>query len=169
MHGELLVLRVIHIVGGIIWVGSTFLSFFYLMPAIAQAGPGGGQVMANLQQRKLFTVLPVVAILTMLSGLRLMQIVSGGFDGAYFRTGPGQMFSMAGGLAILAFLIGITISRPAAMKMARMQQAAASDEVTRSKIQAEVKALQRRAGLSGTIVTWMLAVAAAGMAVARYL
>ena len=169
MQAELLILRLIHVVGGILWVGSAFMSFFFLMPAIAQAGPAGGQVMLNLQKRKLFTVLPVVAILTMLSGLRLMQIVSGGFDGAYFRTGPGRMFSIAGGIAIVAFLIGITISRPAAMKMAKMQQAAASDETTRSKIQAEVKALQRRAGLSGIIVTWMLALAAVGMAIARYM
>jgi uncharacterized membrane protein len=169
VHAELLILRFIHIVGGTLWVGSAFLSFFFLMPAIAQSGPAGGQVMMNLQKRKLFTFLPVVAILTMLSGLRLMQIVSGGFNASYFQTGPGRVFSMAGGIAILAFLIGIFVSRPAAMKMAKMQQAAASDEVTKSKIQEEVKALQRRAGLSGTIVTWMLALSAAGMALARYM
>lgn len=168
MQVELLILRFIHVVGGIIWVGSAVMSFFFLMPSIAQAGAAGGQVMANLQKRRLFTILPIVAMLTLLSGLRLMQVVSGGFSAAYFRTGPGRVFGMAGGLAILAFVIGVAISHPTQIKLTRLRQAAASDDTTRAQMHAEMKALQRRADITGSIVTWMLALAAIGMAVARY-
>lgn len=169
MPVELLVLRLIHILGGILWVGSGIFTFLFLMPAIAQAGPAGGQVMMNLQKRRLFTVLPIVAVITMLSGIRLMQIVSGGFAAGYFRTGPGHTFAISGVFAILAFLIGVLISRPGAMRLVKLQQAAASDQTSKEKLQAEIRALQSRVAMSGITVTVLLVLAAAGMAIARYM
>ena len=112
MQVELIVLRLVHILGAIIWVGAAIYSFIFLLPAIAQSGPAGGQVMMNLQKRKLFTALPIIAILTILSGIRLMQIVSTGFSAGYFATGMGRTYAISGLLAIIGFLIGVVISRP---------------------------------------------------------
>ena len=47
----LLVLRLVHVVGGILWVGFAVFVPFYLAPAIAEVGPDGGKVMAALQRR----------------------------------------------------------------------------------------------------------------------
>ena len=41
--GEMIVLRLVHVLGGIIWVGSMTYMTFFLMPAIADAGPAGGR------------------------------------------------------------------------------------------------------------------------------
>ena len=169
MQIELLVLRLIHVVGGIVWVGSTFFSFIWLLPSVVKAGPAGGQVMVNLQKRHFMTVLPIVAILTMLSGVRLMQIVSSGFSAAYFRTPTGRGFAISALLSILAFLVGITVSRPATVRIAKLQQTAASDQTSKELVQTEIKKLQSRAAMSGTIVMSLLMLAAAGMAIARYM
>jgi hypothetical protein len=48
------------------------------------------------------------------------------------------------------------------------QIAAATDDATRAAAQAEMAHLQRRLRIMGPIVTGMLILAAAGMAVARY-
>ena len=166
---ELLVLRIIHIVGGIIWVGSTVFSFLFLLPAVAQAGAAGGQIMVGLQKRKMFTVLPVVAILTMLSGIRLMQIVSNGFSASYFATPMGKAYAISGLLAILGFLVGVAIARPGAVRLGKLQQAAVSDEPSKEMIQKEIQALRSRVAMAGTATLTLLVLAAAGMAISRYM
>lgn len=169
MAAELIVLRLIHVVGGIFWVGTSLFSFFFLMPAMMKAGPTvAGPVMAGLQQRKMMTWLPVVAILVMLSGIRLMMIVSGG-NADWFQHRVGHAYSVSGALAILAFIIGFTVNRPAMVKAGKLGQAAASDASSRAALQEEIRKLQRRSYVGTMIVTWMLILSAAGMAVARYL
>lgn len=169
MQAELLVLRLIHILGGILWVGSGMYSYFFLIPAISQAGPAGGQVMANLQKRHLFTVLPIIALLTIFSGLRLMMIVSGGSMAAYVATAAGRGYAISGALAIAAFVVGLVISRPAGVRLAKLTQSAVSDKNSRDLIQTEIKALQTRVAVSGQVAVGLLVLAAAGMAIARYL
>jgi uncharacterized membrane protein len=169
VQAELLVLRLVHILGGILWVGSGMYSYFFLIPAISQAGPAGGQVMANLQKRRLFTVLPIVAVLTILSGIRLMMIVSGGSMSAYVGTTAGRTYAISGVFAIASFIVGVVISRPGAVRLAKLSQSAVSDKNSRELIQSEIKALQTRVAMSGQIAVGLLVLSAAGMAIARYL
>ena len=166
---ELIVLRIIHVVGGIIWVGSAFLMAFFIAPALQSAGPAAGQVMAALQKRKFMVFLPVIAVLTMLSGLRLLMIASGTFGAGYFMTNSGKMFSGAGLAAIVAFVIGIIVNRPTMIKMGTLQQSMASDPVSKDAIMAEVRKLQQRLAVAGFVVTALLLIAAIGMSIARYL
>ena len=165
---ELLVLRLVHVVGGVFWVGAALFTAFFLMPVLGRIGPAAGQVMAGLQQRKLMVWLPVVALLTILSGLRLMMIVSGG-DSHWFVHRQGHTYSVAAALAIIAFLLGVFVSRPAMSRIAILSQSAASDQTSRQMIADEVQRLQRRSMRATQIVTVMLLLSAAGMAVARYL
>ena len=158
---EIIVLRIVHILGGIFWVGSGLFTTFFLGPALATAGPAAGQVMQGLQARRLFTVLPIVAILTMLSGLRLMWITSGGFDHAYFETTRGMTFSSAGGLAIIAFFVSLLMVRPAAARMGAIAGTGASQD--------EMARLRRRISVGSVIAVVLLILAATGMAAARYL
>ena len=169
MQVELLVLRLIHVVGGIVWVGSTAFSFFWLLPAIVQSGPSGGQVMVNLQKRHFMTILPITAILTILSGARLMQIVSNGFSANYFHTSMGRGFAISALLAIVGFIIGLSVVRPATVKAAKLQQTAASDQTSKELIQGEIRKLQARAAMAGKLVIVLLLLAAAGMSISRYM
>ena len=166
---ELITLRLIHVVGGIIWVGGGVLMAFFIGPALQAAGPAAGPVMGALQKRKFMVVLPVIAILTILSGVRLMQITSGGFSAAYFQSPMGKTYAWAGLAAIVAFLMGIAVNRPTMIKLGTLQQSMASDPVSKDKIAAEIRKLQQRMSLAGSIVTTLLWLAATGMAVARYM
>jgi uncharacterized membrane protein len=171
MTAEVIVLRLVHILGGIFWVGGMMVMALFIMPALAGAGPAAGPVMAGINQKKFPVVMPIIALLTILSGLRLLMIDSANFGGAYFQSPVGRTFATAGSIAILAFIVGVAMVRPAMMKSMALGQemAGASDEATRTRIATEMAATRRRGATANMIVVVLLLLAALGMAVARYM
>lgn len=171
MSGELIVLRLLHVVGGVVWVGGVVLMHFVLLPSVTQAGPAAGPVMAAIPQQRLFRWLPAIAVITMLAGLRLLWVTSAGFAKAYFLTWPGHTYSVGALLAIVGFMIAMLVGRPSAMRAGQLvgQMAGVSDEAERARLQAEVGRLRARAGRFGALSIVLLLTATAAMAVARYL
>lgn len=167
---EIIVLRLVHILGGVFWVGSGLFSAFYLSPALAKAGPAAGAIMGEMTRRRLFVVMPIVALLTILSGLRLMWIMSAGFSAAYFRSGFGATYAAAAAAAILAFLLGILVMRPTGTRIGAIGAAlaGAADAAEKSRLGTEMGALQRRSAWANRVNAALLLLAAAGMAIARY-
>jgi uncharacterized membrane protein len=171
MKAEFLTLRVIHILGGIFWVGSMLYTAFFLVPAIRSSPTVAGPVMAGLQKRRLFTILPVVALLTIFSGIRLLWIASAGFDDSYLSTSMGRAFSVGAGAAIVAFLLSVLVSRPGFLKVGKLgvSLAAAPDEATRQPLMAEMQRINKRVATANAIVAGLLLLTAVTMATARYL
>lgn len=171
MTAEILVLRLVHILGGIFWVGSVSFNAVFLLPTLAGLGPAGGPVMAGLQRRRMTTVLPTVAVLTILSGLRLMQISSAGFSGDYFASAAGLAYTLGGVAAILGFAAGMGLTRPAMARAGALaaQVAGAADEAARAALGAEIARLRSRGARWNSVMFTLVAFAAACMAVARYL
>jgi uncharacterized membrane protein len=170
MKAELLTLRLIHILSGIFWVGSMIFTTFYLAPVIRSSPALAGQVMAGLQKRRLFIALPIAALLTIASGLRLLSIASVGFSGSYFSTPTGRTLGTAAVAATIAFLLSLIISRPGFVRVGRLgaSLADAPDDGARQRIGAEIARLSRRVAISNALVVVLLLLAAAGMAIARY-
>jgi uncharacterized membrane protein len=170
MTSELLVLRVVHVLSGIFWVGSAVFSTVFLVPALSKLGPTAGQVFGELQKRKLMTTMFAASLLAILSGLRLLWITSGGMSSAYMSTPVGRGFTWSGGIALVAFVIGMLFSRPSGMRMGRIgAQLATATAEERPALMEELQRLRRRNTTSSLTVTVLLVLAAAGMAVARYL
>lgn len=171
MNAELLILRLVHILGAIFWVGSLSFTSFFLIPALGSSPAVAGQVMAGLQKRRLFTVLPIVALLTIASGIRLLSIAAASSSGAYFSTPTGRTFAASAIAATVGFLLSLLISRPAFVRVGRLgaSLAATPDEGARQRVTAEMQRLSRRVTVANAIVVVLLIFAAAGMATARYL
>src|SRR4030095_6686968 len=113
----LLVLRFFHVVAGGLWGGTIVFVAGFLMPALRASGPSAGPVMGQLSNvRKMPIYLMAMAILTVLSGISLLMINAGASPG-WMRSGPGRIFGMGGGLAILAAIIGMATSAPAGRRM----------------------------------------------------
>lgn len=171
MDPLLVTLRLLHIVLGSIWVGIIVFNAIFLGPTVAELGPDGGKVMGALQRRGMMTFLPAIGLLTLLSGAWLLYQASIGFEGAYFRSGPGHAYSMGGGLAILGFLLGVGVMRPAMMRVMAIAQGMAqvTDDAPRAAHQAEMQKLRARASTMGRVIAGLLVLATALMAVARYM
>jgi hypothetical protein len=164
-------LRLVHIVLGAFWVGTLIFFALFLVPSVRDVGPDGAKVMAALQRRRFLDVMPAVAILTILSGIWLYWRLSAGFSSAWVSSPSGLALGFGGVLAVVAFLIGIGIMRPAALRAAALaQQAATAPEgQERSAQLAIVQQLRGRSVTAGRVVATLLALATALMAVARYL
>ena len=169
MDAGMITARLIHVVGGALWVGAMVFVTAFLAPAIRDAGPDGAKVMGGIARRRFMQIVPAVAILTLLSGIYLYWRVSAGFDYNYLKSGPGHAYAMGGILAIVAFVIGLTITRPAMMKsMSLAQSAASASPEERDAMMAQAQALRARSAKAGVIVAWLLVMAVIAMAVGRY-
>jgi uncharacterized membrane protein len=169
MTSEILVLRIVHILGGAFWVGSAIYSTLFLVPALGTLGPTAGQVFGALQKRHLMNTVFVSSVLAILSGLRLLWIASGGSSSAYMATPVGRTFAWSGALALVAFLIGMLVSRPSGLRMGRIgAQLATAPADERPVLMAEMQRLRQRNTVGSMTVAVLLVLTTIGMSVARY-
>lgn len=154
----LLLMRLLHILSGIFWVGTMMFSTAFLMPAFKDAGPDGAKVGAALAKRRFMVVMPIAALVTILSGLWLFWRVSGGFQETFMQSHMAKALSFGAACAIVALIIGFVVVRPAMMQAVALAQS----DPQRAQV------LRVRADVMGRVVTALIVLAAAAMAVARY-
>jgi len=165
----MITLRVVHIVGGAFWVGALVFVARFLMPSLRAIGPQGAPIMDQLVRvRRLPIAMMGAAIMTILSGVILMWQASGGFQPAWMATGPGRFFSMGGGLAILAAILGMAINTPAARRIGVITAAIqARGGAPSSEESTQLQKLQARVGVTAVVVAVLVVLATAFMASAR--
>ena len=170
MIGLILTLRTIHIVCGVFWAGTLFFFVWLAEPSIRASGPEGGKVMMELIRRGYLTILPVAAVLTILSGAWLWWIDSSGGSMAWMSTGFGGTLTGGSIAAILGAVIGIFGMRPAALEIARLAPTVPeiTDDAERGQTLAEIERLQTRTRTLGRVVAALLLLAVMAMAVAQY-
>lgn len=171
MHAELLLLRFIHVVGAIAWVGGGVYVAFFLIPALTQTPAVIPQVMDGLQRRKVFVILPTVGLLVILSGVRLLWIDSAGFDDSFLSTGAGRTFSIGGGAGILAWLTQVFVQRPSGVRLGKIAAAlaASTSPDERQRLSAEAERVRRRNSIGVMTAVGFGLVAATAMSIARYM
>ena len=165
----IVLLRLIHILAGVLWVGAAIFINLLLFPALKGDPATMGKVAASLTSRGMHKLMGMMAILTIVAGYWLAWIMSNGDFGAYAR-GPGRIFTMAGGVATLAFLLGMIFARPAGIKAGEIGAAlaAATDPAEKTRLHGEMVAIQKKMAFITMTVVTLLVIAVAGMAVARY-
>ena len=169
MDFGLIIARIIHVLLGVTWVGSMFFVSTFLVPSLGDVGPDGSKVMAALARRKLMVFLPVAGIVTILSGLYLYWQVSSGFTPEYMRSGAGHTYGTGAVLAIIGFVLGVTITRPAMIKSMQLAQSAMSASPTeREAIMAQAHALRARSASVGRVILVLLLASTLTMAIGRY-
>ena len=164
------VLRLVHIIFGVFWVGSVLFVTFLLMPSLRAVGPSAGAVMNQLSQaRKMPMIMMLSAALTIVAGIWLMMIDSAGAPGGWMKSGTGRTYGIGAALAILTLVLGMAINAPTARRMGAIAAAAAKRAGPPSADEArELARLQARMATGSIIVSVLLLLATAAMAVARY-
>lgn len=165
----IIAIRLLHVVGGIFWIGVILFNAVFLGPAVREAGPEGGKVMGILVRRGLTTIMPIVGLLTILAGIYLLYKASGGFKPEYMGSAPGVTYSIGGTCAIIALAVGGAVLAPALSRLTGMAQAMAqATPADREKMAGEMQALRIRAGMAGNIIAMFAFVTAVCMAIGRY-
>lgn len=170
MNTVAMLLRAIHIICGVYWAGTLFFVVTLLQPSVADAGPEGGKVQQALIRRRFLEIVPLMAILTILSGLELYRRISGGFQAAWIASAGGMTLTVGVVAALVAFTIGMTLLRPSAKKIGPLiqQSQGLPEGPDRDAAFARIERLRRRAIVGGRWVAGFLIIAVAAMAVFRY-
>lgn len=162
----MIVLRLIHILSGVFWVGSALVSAFFLAPAVAATGPAGQQMMAHMITKGRMSVrITAAAILTVLAGAVLYWRDSQGLSSPWTYSAAGWGFGIGAVFALVGLGFGIRVG----MSAKRLGEIAASAKGQPSPDQiAQIQAAQKQMSTASTISTVALILALACMATARY-
>ena len=160
-------LRLIHIVGGVFWVGGDLIYFAFIEPVARALGPESAKFMEFLMaRRKLPVAFSWAARLTVISGALLYLRDSDLFRSAWMTSTVGIGFGIGGVFGFTAMLLGDMVLGPTSKKMgqvgASIQGAPTPEQV------AELNKLGARMTKVGLIQTVLSFSALAVMATARY-
>ena len=166
----MIVLRLVHIGGGIFWVGALLFIAGFLLPALRDTGPAGGGVMRNLTEvRHLHIYLLTTSWLTILSGATLAWRDVGPLGMQWFERGPGVVYGACALLALVAVAIGLSVNAPTAKHLSALAASVqAAGGPPSPEQQAQLGRLQARLAGATRFAAVILVLAGADMAVARY-
>ena len=167
----MVVLRLLHILTGVFWAGTIFFMVSYLVPSAREAGPDAAKVMGGIQKRGLMTMLPIMALLTILSGVDLYRRLSVGFNPAFLQSRIGLTYGIGGIASIVALTVGFFVMRSATMKAGQMaaQLPNVTDDTERQRKRGQIQQLKGRSRTALRTVAVLLAVAVTTMAIGRYM
>jgi uncharacterized membrane protein len=166
MNSYLLVLRLIHIITGIIWGGGALIMEFFISRSIAATGESGKEVAQYLMTRlRMHRFMTAMAVSTILAGTLLYWHDSDGFTSAWMTSGAGIGFGIGAVFGLIAFVSGATFGGNNA-KLAQIGaqiQGKPTDEQL-----AQIQAIQKRIKTVSPIHIYSMILAMLFMATARY-
>lgn len=162
-----LILRIIHIVAGVFWVGGVLMMTFFVGPTIGATAEAGQKFVGHLMGNLKFSArMSVAAGLTILAGFILYWIDSNGFSSPWMRSGPGIGFGIGAAFGLVGFVYGILIGRTTkamAEVGAKLQGPPSPDQM------AQLQDLRKKQNTYSIVSTVVLSLSVIFMAVARYL
>jgi hypothetical protein len=167
----MIILRLIHILGGVFWVGTVFIITWFLLPANKTTGQAGLVVMQEVMMRRKLSVYLMTAMgLTILSGLTMYARMAMITHGAWASTTNAKVLGFGALCGIVGGAIGGSISKATGMKMAAIGKAIQDSGQPPTEAQkSEIGALQEKMQKVMSFVAILLILAVAAMASARYL
>jgi len=165
-----IVLRLVHVVGGILWGGGAIAYLFFVKPAAQTLGSSAPEFMQALVERRKYPLFMQVASgLTIVAGAILFWQTSAGLNPVWLKSATGIGFTTGAGAALIAFLAGNTVVAPATRALGRIGQQIATSGKPPTPDQAhQLQGIQNRIAAAERITFIMLAIAMAAMATARY-
>jgi hypothetical protein len=170
MDTYMVVLRIVHILGGVFWVGAGLTTLLFIQPTAREVGPAAGPFMMHLAGKRLIDFVLAAGGLTVLAGLLLYWRDSGGLKAGWIGSATGITLTLGALCGIAALAIGGSIVRPTIMaNLAIGKAVAASGGPPTPEQSVQLQALQHRAHAAGKAIVPLLIVAVVAMAAARYL
>ncbi len=165
-------LRIVHIVTGVIWVGSLFVVVVFVQPSAATLGAAGAPFMSELRRRRFVDVVFIDALFTVVAGSFLywhdwhMYPSFGDWIGSSF----GAALTVGALLAISGLGVAALVTRPTIGRLVSLgRQVAESGGTPTPETAARIGALQRRLVVAERVSFSLVLLAVVAMASARYL
>ena len=165
----LIFLRLVHIVCTVIWAGGMIYFAVFVVPAVRTLGPDGTKFIQQLAgTNKLPIVMNVSAILSIVTGILLMQKLLGGIQPALFRSTHGVLIVIGALLAVTGFIIGLSINLPAARRMNFIKKIVARSGAGSGQLE-ELERLRSRSFAATRVIAILLFGSLVLMSLVKYL
>jgi len=167
----LVILRLFHVVDGILWAGGAIFLTWFVEPVAMALGPKAGPFMGALNDRKIGVYFSIVASLAVLVGTILYWKDANG-DVVGFFTGSAFGFALGvGGIAAwIAWIIGFTRVRVLTAQLGEAgAKLAAAEGPPAPELIARLQGVQHDLHQVGLLDFWLIAIAVVLMSTARYL
>ena len=110
MNFLMVTLRLLHIIGGVFWVGAGLAMFFFIGPTLGATAEAGQKFAQHLMTQTRFTaIMTASAILTVLAGFILYWIDSDGFSSAWMLSGAGLGFGAGAFFGLIGLVFGLMV------------------------------------------------------------
>jgi uncharacterized membrane protein len=164
------VLRLVHVVAGILWAGAAISYLFFVKPSVQSIGAAGPQFMQSLMERRRYPIfMMVTSLLTVLAGGALYWVFSDNLSLAWITTGKGLGFTIGSLAALIAFLLGTFGIGPTAGQIAALgKQIAVSGKGPTPEQAQQLHALETKISRIEQVEFVLLVVSMVTMATARY-
>lgn len=160
-------LRLVHILSAAFWLGCGVSLGFFVNPALLTGDVGSAQRLKRIMMGgKLGVILPVAAILAIVSGLWLYRIDFPQMQ-MQFLTRRALDYALGGFLAIVTFIVGVSLNIPTGSKIAVLADAIGTAAPTTGQA-AELARLSRKLLISSRAAAILTLGAGALMALARF-
>lgn len=155
MDEYMIILRLIHIVAGVYWVGAGMLFSFFLLPTVRA---GNSKFLLDMITKTRYSIsFPLSAVSTVVAGILMYWRVSDGFNADWMELDSSIVLSIGAVAGILALGHGGAVLGPLTGKYVE----AASNA-------AETQALEEKMQQHSNISLALLVISVIGMATARY-
>ena len=163
------VLRLLHIVSGIFWVGAALMLTFFITPAVRATDEAGQKFLTHFMRRTPINQAIIgSSLLSVAAGMSLYWIDSNGFQSPWMHSGPGIGFGLGGVAGLLGLYFGIQLNRRSRAMMQLGQQIQNQGAPPTPEQLAAVQKLQAQLKSGGMLNAVFLLLAAILMSTARF-
>lgn len=149
--------RVLHVLGAVLWAGGAVFSLLFVGPAVRAAGEAGQKFMQAVQRRGgPARIMGPVSGVTILTGLILYG--QRGYWKDPWASGPTAALTAGSVLGLAVFVAGLAYGLPLQKRMARLASHVGSTGPTPEQGAAMAR-LGKRLMTFGTTTTWLLVLA----------
>ena len=159
-------LRFIHIVASVFWVGAAATMGFFVLPVLLSGDLGGTRLARQIMMgRKLAVVLPVITLLVVISGGYLYWMDFPNMSMSTFN--PRALdYTLGAFFGIVAMIVGFSINMPTGIKLTAVMDSAGTGSPTVEQ-SSEIARLSRKLLIATRSIAILTLGAAALMALAR--
>jgi uncharacterized membrane protein len=164
-----IILRLIHIVAGILWAGGAAAYYLFIEPAAKATTPDSRKFMDHLMTRRRFSLfLNAMSVATILAGGALYYRLAV-VDWDWLATGPGIGFTLGGLAGISAVLVWNVMVPPRVKRLVALVDAIQANGGSPSTEQkATMDRIEKGIALGGRLDFALTTIAVLCMATARY-
>jgi len=170
MNILMIIMRVLHVLGGIFWVGFAMFNIAFLQPTIRATGLEGQKTLQYLMRNtRLMTTVYAAATLTMVTGMLQLGAISH-MHSSFMNSGWGLTITIGSVAGLIAWFIAIHLIRRIFNRMGIVgQELQTQGDTADPALQSEMQALTAKLVSTGKIALVFMLISVVGMAAARYM